>query len=57
MNNQFRQPQETQPRPYFSESIISQGFQTAKNRVFSPFLPHFLHILVVLPTSHITKKR
>jgi len=39
------------------ESLISQGFRTAKNRAFNPFLPYFLHILVALPTSHITKKR
>ncbi len=42
---------------YLLESLILQGFQTAKNRVFRSFLPYFLHILEALPTSHITKKR
>jgi len=57
MNNHLRQPQETQPRQYFVKSLILQGFQTAKNSTFSPFLPHFLPILEVQPPSHITKKR
>jgi len=55
MTNHLNQPQKTPLRPYFSESLILQGFQTAKNRVFSAFLPHFLHILEVLLTYHITK--
>jgi hypothetical protein len=55
MKNHSRQPQETQLRQYFVETLILQGFQTAKNGIFSPFLPHFLHILEVLPTSHETK--
>jgi len=57
MNNHLRPPQKTQLRQYFVESFILQGFQTAKNRVFSPFLPYFLHILEPLSTSYITKKR
>jgi len=55
MTNHLRQPQETQLRPYFAKSLILQGFQTAKNRVFSAFLPYFLHILEPLSTSYITK--
>jgi len=57
MNNHSRQPQETPLRQYFSESLISQGFQTHKNRDFSPFLSHFLSILEALSLSYITKKR
>jgi len=56
MTNHLTQPQETLLRQYFSEGLILQGFQTAKNRDFSPFLPHFLHILDPLSPSHITKK-
>jgi len=57
MNNHLRPPQETLLRQYFAKTLILQGFQPAKNRAFNPFLPHFLHILEVLPLSHITKKR
>ena len=57
MTNHLNQPQKTFPRQYFSESLILQGFQPLKNRDFITFLPHFLHILEVLLTSHITKKR
>jgi len=57
MTNHLTQPQKTPLRQYFSESLILQGFQTAKNSTFSPFLPHFLHILEPLPPFHITKKR
>jgi len=57
MNNHLNQPQKRPLRQYFSESLILQGFQTAKNRAFSAFLPYFLHILEALPTSQITKKR
>jgi len=57
MNNHLRPPQQTQLRQYFSESLILQGFQAAKNRVFSPFLPYFFHILEELLTANITKKR
>ena len=42
-------------RQYFSESLILQGFQTAKNRDFKPFLFHFLPILEPLSISYITK--
>lgn len=56
-NNHLTHPQETQLRQYFVKSLILQGFQAAKNGVFSPFLPNFLPILEPLPTSHITKKR
>jgi len=57
MNNHLNPPQKTLLRQYFSESLILQGFQTAKNRVFRSFLPYFLYILEALPTSYITKKR
>jgi len=57
MTNHLRPPQQTQLRQYFSESLILQGFQAAKNRVFSPFLPYFFHILEELLTANITKKR
>jgi len=57
MNNHLNQPQKTLLRQYFSESLILQGFQPAKNATFSAFLPHFLHILEPLSTSYITKKR
>ena len=55
--NHHRPPQKTQLRPFFSESLTLQGFQTAKNRVFSLFLLYFLHILEALPISFIVKKR
>ena len=55
MTNHLRQPQETQLQRYFVESLILQGFQTAKNRVFCTFLPSFLHILEVLSVSYIRK--
>jgi hypothetical protein len=48
MNNHLTQPQKTLLRQYFSKTLILQGFQTAKNRAFSPFLSHFLPILEVL---------
>jgi len=54
-NNHSKQPQETQLRQYFVKSLILQGFQAAKNGVFSPFLLHFLPILSALSTSHKTK--
>jgi hypothetical protein len=57
MTNHLKPPQKTSLRQYFSESLILQGFQAAKNRVFSPFLPYFLLVLEMLKTSHITKKR
>jgi len=57
MTNHLNQPQKTPLRQYFSESLILQGFQATKNTTFNPFLPHFLHILEALSTSHITKKR
>jgi len=57
MNNHLRTPQKTPLRQYFAKTLISQGFRTAKNRVFSHFLLHFLYILEVLSTSYITKKR
>jgi len=57
MTNHLKLPQKTPLRQYFSESLILQGFQSAKNRVFSPFLPYFLLVLEMLKTSHITKKR
>ena len=57
MNKHLRQPQETLLRQYFSESLILQGFQAAKNSTFSPFLPYFLPILEASSLSHITKKR
>jgi len=57
MNNHLRPPQETLLRQYFAETLTLQGFQAPKNRAFNPFLPHFLHILEVQSTSHITKKR
>jgi len=56
MNNHLSPPQKTPLRRYFSEILILQGFQTAKNRVFSHFLPHFLPILEPLSTSYIPKK-
>jgi len=57
MTNHLKPPKKTQLRPYFSESLILQGFQPPKNANFGPFFPHFLHILVALPLSQITKKR
>ena len=57
MTNHLTQPQKTLLRQYFSETTILQGFQTAKNSTFSPFLPYFLPILEPLSLSHITKKR
>jgi len=56
-NNHSRQPQETPLRRYSTKNLILQGFQAAKNGVFSPFLLHFLPILSALSTSHKTKKR
>jgi len=49
--NYLRQPQETQLRQYFAKTLILQGFQTAKNGNFSPFLPYFLPILEALTLS------
>jgi hypothetical protein len=43
-------------RQYFAKTLILQGFQAAKNRVFSSFFAHFPLILKALPPSHITKK-
>jgi len=40
-NNHPKQPQETPLRRYFTKSLILQGFQTAKNGLFSHFLPNF----------------
>jgi hypothetical protein len=57
MKNHLRPPQKTLLRQYFSEGLILQGFQTAKNGDFSPFLPYFFPILEPLPPSLITKKR
>jgi len=57
MINHLTHPQETPLRQYFFETLILQGFQTAKNWVFSPFLPYFLPILEPLLISYITKKR
>jgi len=57
MTNHLNQPQKTQLRQYFSESLILRYFQPAKNRAFSSFLPYFLPILEPQPISHITKKR
>jgi len=48
MNNHLNPLQKTSLRQYLAESFILQGFQPPKNGVFSPFLPHFLHILEVL---------
>jgi len=42
MTNHHRPPQKTQLLPFFSESLTLQGFQTAKNTIFSAFLPHFI---------------
>ena len=55
MNNHLKPPQKTQLRRYFVKSLILQGFQLAKNKVFSAFLPHFLHILEPLSIPNITK--
>ena len=41
---------------YFAKTLISQGFQPAKNTTFSTFLFHLLPILETLPPSYITKK-
>jgi len=54
-NNHSKQPQETPLRRYFVKSLILQGFQTAKNGVFTLFLPYFLPILESLPITYITK--
>jgi hypothetical protein len=51
MTNHLRHPQKTPLRQYFAETLILQGFQTAKNGVFSAFLPYFLPILEALPLS------
>ena len=55
--NHLDPSQKTPLRQYFSETLILQGFQAAKNRVFSTFLPYFLRILEILISSYITKKR
>jgi len=55
MTNHLTPPQKTLLEQKFSESLILQDFQTAKNRVFSPFLPHFLPILEARILSHIIK--
>ena len=57
MNNHLSPPQETPLRQYFAKTLVLQGFQPPKNTTFSPFLPHFLHILEALTPPHITKKR
>ena len=40
-DNHLRQPQETPLRRYFTKSLILQGFQAAKNGVFSTFLSYY----------------
>ena len=57
MTNPLNPSQKTLLRQYFSQSLILQGFQTAKNRAFNPFLPCFFLILETLSSFHITKKR
>jgi len=57
MTNHLKPLQETPLRQYFAKTIVLQGFQPPKNTTFSPFLPHFLHILEALTPPHITKKR
>jgi hypothetical protein len=55
MTNHLTLSQKTLLRQYFAKTLILQGFQLPKNATFRPFLPHFLHILEPLSTSHITK--
>jgi len=57
MINHLNPSQKTPLRQYFTETIMLQGFQAAKNRVFSTFLPYFLYILEAQTLSYLTKKR
>jgi len=54
MINHSRQPQETQLQQYFVKTLILQGFQAAKNRVFSHFCsfsPYFGATINILYTN------
>jgi hypothetical protein len=54
MNKHLRQPQETPIRQYFTKTLILQGFQAAKNRVFSHFCsfsPYFGATINILYTN------
>jgi len=53
--NHINPSQKTPLRQYFTETIMLQGFQAAKNRVFSTFLPYFLYILEAQTLSYLTK--
>lgn len=54
--NHLRHSQETQPRQYFTKTLILQGFQAHKNATFGPFLSYFLLILEVPALFYLTKK-